>query len=117
MELTGQVALVTGSTSGIGRATAHVLADRGARVLVSGRDQERGAQVVAAICADGGKADFLAADLRDADSARDLARRAVEIGRVADPQEIAQAVAYLAGDGATFVHGTVLHVDGGRAAV
>jgi NAD(P)-dependent dehydrogenase (short-subunit alcohol dehydrogenase family) len=37
--------------------------------------------------------------------------------RVADPQEIAQAVAYLAGDDASFVHGTVLHIDGGRSAV
>src|SRR5579859_822502 len=80
MELTGKVALVTGSTSGIGRATAQALAARGARVLVSGRDEERGAKAVAAIRADGGQADFLPADLHDADSARDLARRAVQTG-------------------------------------
>ena len=80
MELTGKIALVTGSTSGIGRATAQALASRGAHVLVSGRNQERGAQVVAAIRGEGGKADFLPADLRDADSARDLAERAVRTG-------------------------------------
>ncbi|MBF9072544.1 SDR family NAD(P)-dependent oxidoreductase [Streptacidiphilus fuscans] len=80
MELTDRVALVTGSTSGIGRAVAQALAARGAHVLVSGRDEERGAKTVAAIRADGGRADFLPADLRDADSARDLARRAVETG-------------------------------------
>ncbi len=38
-------------------------------------------------------------------------------GRVGDPNEIAQAVAYLVGDGASFVQGVVLPVDGGRAAV
>ncbi|OIJ85813.1 short-chain dehydrogenase [Streptomyces sp. MUSC 14] len=69
---------MTGSTSGIGRAIAQTLAARGAHVLVSGRNEERGAQTVAAIRGEGGKADFLAADLRDADSARELARRATE---------------------------------------
>lgn len=246
MELAGKIALVTGSTSGIGRATARSLAARGAHVLVSGRDGDRGTRVVEAIRADGGKADFLAADLHDAASARDLARRALEsagrvdilvnnagiaafgpteatteadfdalyatnvkvpyflvaalapamaergqgvivnvttmvsgfgqagaalygsskaavalltkawaaefgprgvrvnavspgptrtegttvmgealdqlasqapASRVAEAQEIAEAIVYLAGDGASFVHGTVLSVDGGRAAV
>ena len=42
----GQSALVTGSTSGIGRAIARVLAARGAHVIVSGRDDARGASVV-----------------------------------------------------------------------
>ncbi|GAA1986599.1 SDR family NAD(P)-dependent oxidoreductase [Kitasatospora viridis] len=80
MEFSGKVALVTGSTSGIGRAIARTLAARGAHVLVSGRSAERGAETVAAIRAEGGKADFLPADLRDADSAHDLARRATEVG-------------------------------------
>ncbi|MFJ5928010.1 SDR family NAD(P)-dependent oxidoreductase [Kitasatospora sp. NPDC092948] len=78
MEFSGKVALVTGSNSGIGRAIAQDLAALGAHVLVSGRDAERGAQTVAAIRAGSGKADFLPADLRDADSARELARRATE---------------------------------------
>lgn len=61
--LTGRVGLVTGSTSGIGRAIAGALADEGALVVVSGRDVERGRQVVASIRERGGRAVFVAADL------------------------------------------------------
>lgn len=79
-DLAGSTALVTGATSGIGRATAIALARRGAHVLVSGRDAIRGEAVVATIRAAGGKADFVAADLADGNSVRALARRAVELG-------------------------------------
>jgi NAD(P)-dependent dehydrogenase (short-subunit alcohol dehydrogenase family) len=79
-ELAGMTALVTGATSGIGRAAALMLARRGAYVLVSGRDTARGDAVAAEIRADGGKADFVAADLADAASVRALARRAAELG-------------------------------------
>ncbi len=82
--LTGKVALVTGSTNGIGRATALELADRGATVLVVGRDEQRGQKVVDEIVAAGGKADLLLADLSDAASARDLAERAQAGGRQVD---------------------------------
>jgi NAD(P)-dependent dehydrogenase (short-subunit alcohol dehydrogenase family) len=61
--LQGKTALVTGSTSNIGRAIAQALAAEGAHVVVSGRDQERGETVVAGIRADGGKAEFVRADL------------------------------------------------------
>jgi NAD(P)-dependent dehydrogenase (short-subunit alcohol dehydrogenase family) len=56
-------ALVTGATSGIGRAVATELARHGANVIVHGRDASRGEAVVGAITATGGKAEFLAADL------------------------------------------------------
>jgi NAD(P)-dependent dehydrogenase (short-subunit alcohol dehydrogenase family) len=79
LDLSGRTALVTGATSGIGKATALALARRGARVLVSGRDAPRGESVVAAIRAEKGVADFLQADLDHADSTRKLARRALEI--------------------------------------
>jgi hypothetical protein len=78
--LAGATALVTGATSGIGRAAAVLLARRGAHVLVSGRDAARGEAVVTDIRSAGGKADFLAADLTDGGSVRALARRAVELG-------------------------------------
>ncbi|GAA0949163.1 SDR family oxidoreductase [Pseudonocardia zijingensis] len=78
-ELTGTSALVTGGNSGIGRATAVALARLGAHVVISGRDAARGEHVVAEIRAAGGKADFVAADLRDDASARALAARAQEL--------------------------------------
>ncbi|MFF4756486.1 SDR family NAD(P)-dependent oxidoreductase [Streptomyces sp. NPDC002514] len=80
VDLSGRVALLTGATSGIGAATAALLAERGAHVLVAGRDAARGETVVNAIRSKGGKADFLAAELRDVQSARRLARAATELG-------------------------------------
>jgi NAD(P)-dependent dehydrogenase (short-subunit alcohol dehydrogenase family) len=79
-DLVGTTALVTGATSGIGRATAILLARRGAHVLLSGRDSARGDAAVAVIRAAGGKADFIATDLADADSVRALARQAAALG-------------------------------------
>ncbi len=76
----GKTALVTGGTSGIGRAAAAALAARGAHVVISGRDSARGEKAVAAIRDAGGTADFVPADLADADSARALATRAAELG-------------------------------------
>jgi len=64
MSFKGKSVLVTGSTSGIGEACAHVFAESGAAVMVHGRDAERGRKVVEAIRSAGGIADFLAADVR-----------------------------------------------------
>jgi NAD(P)-dependent dehydrogenase (short-subunit alcohol dehydrogenase family) len=64
-ELEGLNVLVTGATSGIGRAAAVRLAAGGAEVIVHGRDTSRGQTVVEAIVGVGGKAHFVAADLSD----------------------------------------------------
>jgi NAD(P)-dependent dehydrogenase (short-subunit alcohol dehydrogenase family) len=61
--LAGKTALVTGSTSNIGRAIAVAFAAEGAHVVVSGRSTERGAAVVSEIRAADGRADFVAAHL------------------------------------------------------
>jgi NAD(P)-dependent dehydrogenase (short-subunit alcohol dehydrogenase family) len=74
------IALITGGTSGIGRATANKLAQLGVHVVVVGRNPQRGEKTVTEIRAAGGKANFIASDLRDASSAREVARRAVELG-------------------------------------
>jgi len=80
MATDSSTALITGGTSGIGRASAAKLAQLGIHVIVVGRNAERGEKTVAEIRAVGGKADFISSDLRDAPSAREVARRAIEVG-------------------------------------
>src|ERR1700677_3887556 len=74
-----QTVLVTGATSGIGRAVARRLADDGLRVLVAGRDADRGAEVVAEIEKKGGRAEFVAADLSEVQGIEQLAAAAGEV--------------------------------------
>jgi len=62
----GKVAIVTGAASGIGRATARLLAREGARVVVADIDQAGGQQTVEAIGAAGGVAAFIATDVANA---------------------------------------------------
>lgn len=62
--LDGKRALVTGSTSGIGRAIAVRMAEEGAKVVVSGRNEAKGREVVGEIASRGGDAVFVRADLR-----------------------------------------------------
>src|SRR5882762_4615028 len=66
MTFAGKVVLVTGSTTGIGEACAQLFAESGAKVMVSGRHEQRGRAVVEAIRARGGHAQFAAVDLRAA---------------------------------------------------
>src|SRR5205807_1710397 len=156
-DLIGSTALITGATSGIGRAAARSLAERGAHVIVSGRSPERGEAVVAEIRAAGGKAEFGApgAALYGSSKAAlvlltkawaaeygpsgvrvnavspgptrtegtapmgdalDELAQGGPAGRPGLPEEIATAIAYLASEDSSFVHGAVLPVDGGRVA-
>lgn len=71
-DLEGVSALVTGATSGIGRAAAEELGRHGAEVIVHGRDAGRGSAVVNTITDQGGKARFVAADLNDPAQLDDL---------------------------------------------
>ncbi|OBF40572.1 short-chain dehydrogenase [Mycobacterium sp. ACS1612] len=74
--LEGSVALVTGATSGIGKAIALQLAAFGAEIIVHGRSADRGAEAVRAIENSGGKARFVAADLSRPADVRRLADEA-----------------------------------------
>lgn len=77
--LRGQIALVTGATAGIGRATALQLGRRGAEVVVHGRDPQRGRGVVQEITAAGGSARFISADLSSVEGARQLVAEAGDV--------------------------------------
>src|SRR5260370_29757197 len=74
MNAAGKDALVTGSTDGVGRMVERGLADQGARVLIHGRNQDRGSELLQQIEADGrGSAVFLPADLSSLAEVRRLA--------------------------------------------
>ena len=75
-----ETALITGGTSGIGRAAAKKLALLGIHVLVVGRNVERGESTVAEIRSAGGKADFISSDLHDVSSVREVAKKAIALG-------------------------------------
>ena len=70
MRLAGKVALITGGTSGIGRATAVLFAREGARVAITGRDEVRGRVALHDIKGAGSEGLFIRADVRSADDCR-----------------------------------------------
>jgi NAD(P)-dependent dehydrogenase (short-subunit alcohol dehydrogenase family) len=76
--LEGKVALVTGSTSGIGKATAKLFAAHGARVVVTGRRTDWGERAIKEITAQGGEARYFACDLAESQAVRDLVAFTVE---------------------------------------
>lgn len=63
--LDGKVAIITGATSGMGRDTAYVFAEEGAKVMVVGRNEERAKDVVDHIKKSGGEAAYVIADFAD----------------------------------------------------
>jgi NAD(P)-dependent dehydrogenase (short-subunit alcohol dehydrogenase family) len=70
MRLANKVAIITGGTSGIGSATALLFAREGAKVVITGRNKERGKEVVEKIKRNGGEAIFIQADVRFPDACR-----------------------------------------------
>ena len=71
-KLDGKVAIVTGSTSGMGRSTAKLFAEEGAKVVVTGRNEERANAVVDDIKAAGGEAFAVIADMADVDDIKKI---------------------------------------------
>ena len=83
MRLKGKVALITGGTSGIGSATAIRFAGEGAKIAITGRNLERGEQVVQEIGANGGDAMFISSDVRLSADCRDAVDKTLErFGRI-----------------------------------
>jgi len=78
MKLEGRVALITGGNSGIGRATALLFAQEGARVVIAARDEGRGQETVKAITANGGQAVFIPCDVRRAPDCQKAVQKTVE---------------------------------------
>lgn len=76
--LAGRVALVTGATSGIGRAATVAFGAAGARVIATGRNRERGEAVVAEVREAGGEAHFVQADLAERDAPARIVAEAVQ---------------------------------------
>ena len=125
------LALVSGATSGIGRAASVRLAAEGFEVLVHGRDEQRGAEVVEQISDGGGAARFFAGDLSDLDVLGALAEVGAEAQVLvnnaglgwfgpsaelvpAEAAEIAETIAFLASDRSSYVTGSLLAVDAGH---
>jgi 3-oxoacyl-[acyl-carrier protein] reductase len=78
MSLAGKTAIVTGAATGIGRATAQLLAQRGAKVVVAGLQPEKLDETVKAIAQAGGEAIAVHADVSDPQPIEDVAARAQE---------------------------------------
>jgi NAD(P)-dependent dehydrogenase (short-subunit alcohol dehydrogenase family) len=139
MTFEGKVAIVTGSSRGIGRAIAARLVGDGAAVVLNGRSTDELELAAKELRAGGASIAAVAADVVDLDTgdrlvdavapgltrtpttafllddpslyARQL--KAVPLGRIGEPEDIANAVAFLLSDQAAYITGVVLDVDGG----
>ena len=139
----GKVALVTGATSGIGRATAIAFAKQGATVVVTGRREKEGRETLDMLRAGGGDGAFIQLDVSVEGEVMGVIREImsrhgrldcaancagndivnplteyseaanIPLGRLGTADEIANAVIFLCSNDAAFITGASLTVDGG----
>jgi NAD(P)-dependent dehydrogenase (short-subunit alcohol dehydrogenase family) len=105
--LDGKVALITGAASGIGRATALTFAREGAKLVVADMNEDGGQQSVLPMVE--------GSPWYNEEREAELIRRH-PIGRLGNPEEIAEIVVWLCSDAASFVTGHTMTVDGGYVA-
>ena len=79
MKLEGKVAIVTGATSGMGRSTAVLFAKEGAKVVVTGRNEERAQAVVDEIKANGGEAIYVIVDASNVEDCTFLTGQIIKV--------------------------------------
>jgi len=90
MKLKGKVAIITGSTSGIGRATAILFGQEGASVVVAGRRSDAGQVTVKEIKKKGGEALFVRADISDVKQVKGLIKKSLSAYNKIDILSITQ---------------------------
>ncbi|MEW2343412.1 MULTISPECIES: SDR family NAD(P)-dependent oxidoreductase [Streptomyces] len=100
--LQGRTALVTGATSGIGKAIAQNLARQGAMVVLHGRDQLRGETLVKDLVTQGATARFITADLSDAEGPLRLAAEAGSVDILVSSAGLYEFTPTAATDAASF---------------
>ena len=73
-----KVAVITGATSGIGEASAKLFSLAGAKIVIGGRNEERGNRIAKEIIKEGGEAEFISVDVSDSASVDVFTKKAVE---------------------------------------
>lgn len=128
MRLKDKIAVITGGTSGMGRAAAELFAKEGAKVVVAARRKRLGEYVAESIRNGGGTAIFVKADVSEKHQVMDLIDEAsdtfgglnilfnnagIDIRRVVESEEIANLVTFLASEKASAITGESIAAGGG----
>ncbi|MCB1181661.1 MAG: SDR family NAD(P)-dependent oxidoreductase [Chlamydiia bacterium] len=108
------VGVITGATSGIGRASALLLAQYGVKIVLAGRDEKRGQELQDEISSNGGSALFVKTDVSKYESVKNLMGKAQStFGTI--HYALNNAVLWLCASMSAHVNGDVIFIDGGSS--